>query len=58
MTVRLARLGDCLPLMLQRDSHGTVTVSRNETAINGWSTDALLQQFFGIRTSPWIMDEA
>jgi len=36
--------------LLQRDSHGTVTVSRNTTAITGWSTDALLQQFFGLPT--------
>ena len=34
--------------LLQRDSHGTVTVSRNATAIAGQSTDAVLQQFFGI----------
>jgi len=34
--------------VLQRDSQGTVTVSRNETAIVDRSTDALLQQFFGI----------
>jgi len=34
--------------MLQRTSQGTVIVSRNETAIIGQSTDALLQQFFGI----------
>ena len=33
---------------LQRDSHGTVTVSRNATAIAGQSTDAVLHQFFGI----------
>jgi AAA domain, putative AbiEii toxin, Type IV TA system/AAA domain len=33
---------------LQRDSHGTVTVSRNATAIAGQSTDTVLQQFFGI----------
>ena len=33
---------------LQRDSHGTVTVSRNTTAIAGQSTDAVLHQFFGI----------
>ena len=34
--------------MLQRLSQGTVTVSRNKTAIVGQSADALLQQFFGI----------
>jgi len=34
--------------MLQRTSQGTVTVSRNATAIVDQSTDALLQQFFGI----------
>ena len=34
--------------LLQRDSHGTVTVSRNTTAIAGQSTDAVLHQFFGI----------
>ena len=34
--------------LLQRDSHGTVTVSRNATAITGQSTDAVLHQFFGI----------
>ena len=34
--------------LLQRDSHGTVTVSRNATAIAGQSTDAVLHQFFGI----------
>jgi len=34
--------------LLQRDSHGTVTVSRNATAIAGQSTDAMLHQFFGI----------
>src|SRR5262245_44038545 len=33
---------------LQRDSHGTVTVSRNATAIAAQSTDAVLHQFFGI----------
>ena len=33
---------------LQRDSHGTVTVSRNATAMAGQSTDAVLHQFFGI----------
>ena len=33
---------------LQRDSHGTVTVSRNATAIASQSTDAVLHQFFGI----------
>ena len=37
--------------MLQRDSQSTVTVSRNETAIVGRSTDALLEQFFGIPTA-------
>jgi hypothetical protein len=34
--------------LLQRASHGTVTVSRNTTAIAGQSTAAVLQQFFGI----------
>lgn len=34
--------------LLQRDSHGTVTVSRNATAIAAQSTDAVLHQFFGI----------
>ena len=34
--------------LLQRDSHGTVTVSRNATAIASQSTDAILHQFFGI----------
>jgi AAA domain, putative AbiEii toxin, Type IV TA system/AAA domain len=34
--------------LLQRDSHGTVTVSRNATAITGQSIDAVLHQFFGI----------
>src|SRR5262249_20792588 len=34
--------------VLQRNSQGTVTVSRNETAIVDQSTDALLEQFFGI----------
>jgi hypothetical protein len=34
--------------LLQRDSHGTVTVSRNATAIAGQSTDVVLHQFFGI----------
>ncbi len=34
--------------LLQRDSHGTVTVSRNATAIAEQSTDAVLHQFFGI----------
>jgi AAA domain, putative AbiEii toxin, Type IV TA system/AAA domain len=34
--------------LLQRDSHGTVTVSRNATAIASQSTDAVLHQFFGI----------
>jgi putative AbiEii toxin of type IV toxin-antitoxin system/AAA domain-containing protein len=34
--------------LLQRDSHGTVTVSRNATAIAGQSTDAVLHQFFAI----------
>ena len=34
--------------LLQRDSHGTVTVSRNATAITGQSMDAVLHQFFGI----------
>jgi len=34
--------------LLQRDSHGTVTVSRNATAVAGQSTDAVLHQFFGI----------
>jgi hypothetical protein len=34
--------------LLQRDSHGTVTVSRNATAIAGQSTDVVLQQFFGL----------
>jgi hypothetical protein len=33
---------------LQRDRHGTVTVSRNATAIAGQSTDTVLEQFFGI----------
>ncbi len=33
---------------LQRDSHGTVTVSRNATAIASQSTDTVLHQFFGI----------
>src|SRR5262249_55165814 len=35
---------------LQRDSQGTVPVSRNATAIVGQSADALLEQFFGIPT--------
>src|SRR5215470_9862051 len=34
--------------LLQRDSHGTVTVLRNATAIATQSTDAVLHQFFGI----------
>lgn len=34
--------------LLQRTSQGRVTVSRNDTAIDGQSVDALLQQFFGI----------
>ncbi len=34
--------------LLQRDSHSTVTVSRNATAIAGQSTDAVLHRFFGI----------
>jgi hypothetical protein len=34
--------------ILQRDSQGTVIVSRNATAIVGRSADALLEQFFGI----------
>jgi energy-coupling factor transporter ATP-binding protein EcfA2 len=34
--------------LLQRDSHGTVTVSCNATASAGQSTDAVLHQFFGI----------
>ena len=34
--------------LLQRASHGPVTVLRNATAIAGQSTDAVLQQFFGI----------
>jgi hypothetical protein len=34
--------------LLQRASHGPVTVVRNATAIAGQSTDAVLQQFFGI----------
>jgi len=34
--------------LLQRDSHGTVTVSRNATAIAAQSTDTVLQQFFGL----------
>jgi hypothetical protein len=34
--------------LLQRASHGPVIVMRNDTAITGQSTDALLQQFFGI----------
>jgi AAA domain, putative AbiEii toxin, Type IV TA system/AAA domain len=34
--------------LLQRDSHGTVTVSRNATAVAGQSIDAVLHQFFGI----------
>jgi hypothetical protein len=34
--------------LLQRDSHGTVTVSRNATAIAGQSTDTVLHQFFEI----------
>jgi len=37
--------------MLQRDSQGTVIVSRNTIAIVGQSTDAVLQQFFGIPTA-------
>jgi putative AbiEii toxin of type IV toxin-antitoxin system len=36
--------------LLQRDSHGTVTVSRNATALAGQSTDAVLHQFFAIPT--------
>jgi hypothetical protein len=36
--------------MLQRDSQGTVSVSRNASAIVDQSTDAVLQQFFGIPT--------
>ena len=34
--------------LLQRDSHGTVTVSRNTTALAGQSTDAILHRFFAI----------
>jgi len=34
--------------ILQRNSQGTVTVSRNATAIVSRSADALLEQFFGI----------
>jgi len=34
--------------LLQRDSHGTITVSRNATAIAGQSTDTILHQFFEI----------
>jgi hypothetical protein len=34
--------------LLQRDSHGTVTVSRNATAIADQSADAILRQFFEI----------
>ena len=37
--------------LLQRASHGTVTVLRNDTAIAGQSSDAVLQQFFGIPTA-------
>jgi len=37
--------------LLQRGSQGTVTVSRNATAIVGQSTDAVLHQFFGIPTA-------
>jgi energy-coupling factor transporter ATP-binding protein EcfA2 len=34
--------------LLQRASHGPVTVLRSATAITGQSADAVLQQFFGI----------
>jgi ABC-type cobalamin/Fe3+-siderophores transport system ATPase subunit len=34
--------------LLQRNSQGAVSVSRNDTAIVEQSTDALLQQFFGL----------
>jgi hypothetical protein len=34
--------------LLQRDSHGTVTVSRNTTALAGQSTDTILHQFFAL----------
>src|SRR5207244_543207 len=34
--------------LLQRDSHGTVTVSHNAIPIAGQSTDAVLHRFFGI----------
>lgn len=37
--------------LLQRDSQGTVRASRNQDAIVGYSTDTLLQQFFGIAPS-------
>ena len=37
--------------MLQRTSQGAVSVSRNETAIVGQSTDTLLERFFGIPTA-------
>jgi predicted ATP-binding protein involved in virulence len=37
--------------MLQRTRQGTVTVSRNATAIVDQSTDILLERFFGIPTA-------
>lgn len=40
--------------LLQRDSQGTVSVSRNDTAVVGYSTDALLQRFFGVPTSQTV----
>src|SRR5215471_12150989 len=44
--------------LLQRDSHGTVTVSRNATAIVDRSADTLLEQFFGIPTAASAPPEA
>src|SRR5262249_4242563 len=43
--------------LLQRDSQGAVTVSRNATAIVGQSADALLEQFFGIPSAAGVPPE-
>jgi hypothetical protein len=44
----LAGLKSSQMQLFQRDAHGTVVVTRNETDIVGWSVDEILRGFLGV----------
>jgi hypothetical protein len=44
----LAGLQSSQMQLFQRDAHGTVVVTRNETDIVGWSVDEILRGFLGV----------